>query len=73
MNTLLKPIIRKSFESSVYLKPLNGEHHIECEYKRPLNRSFQTADAVQDSALESKRSPVGRRPLPPAKPPMRLR
>ena len=73
MNTLIKPISQKSFGSSVYLKPLSGEHHIECEYNHSLNGTFQTAGAVQESApAKSKHSPVGRRPLPPAKPPMRL-
>ena len=74
MNTLIKPTIQNNFKSSDYSKPpFSSEHCVEYEYKHLLNSSFQTADAGQDSALKRQSPRVRRRPLPPAKPPMRLR
>ena len=61
MNTLIKPMNRKNRNNFGYLKCLNGETY-------SLNSSFPTTEAVQDSASPN----IVRRPLPPAKPPMRL-
>ena len=70
MNTITKPILKKSIKSFLHANHVSSERHVEGEYKNSLHSSLQTVDAVQ--VPEERKSPlIIRRPLPPAKPPMR--
>ena len=61
MNTLIKPITRTNLKTFGYLKCSNRETY-------SLRSSFPTTEAVQSAVSPN----VMKRPLPPAKPPMRL-
>lgn len=72
MNPLLKPTIQKNLISSAYIRYLRRKRLVESALKDSENPLFVTADKMQDSAQQELPRIKGR-PLPPAKPPMRLR
>lgn len=49
-----------------------SERRVAYEYPHSPRSSFQTTDAVCDTVLRRESARVERRPLAPAKPPMRL-
>ncbi len=72
MNTLTKPILQKSIKGFLHVSHLRRKRLIECKHEQPLDRPLAKVDAVQDSAPEIKSPSMKRRPLPPAKPPVRF-
>lgn len=65
MNTLLEPIA-----SSAYLGYLGNR--AACEYAEPTRSSFQASHTMSSSLLGNESKSLRRRPIAPAKPPMRI-
>jgi len=72
MNTLPEPILQKSIKSFLHARHLRNERLVECEHGQSSNRLMSQEAPVQESAPEVKSPLIKRRPIPPAKPPMRF-